>query len=324
MTNPSAELLTQSKDKEGKKASAKTFPISSIPDVMNRMGWKVAARVMRQWFDGEAFELSQQHKQGKLPASTLDKKNLITDIPFDWLFTASDRVKPKVDQFLSELAASTEFNSSIGKSKGLLDQLSNGLVVMMTRLRRLGLLDVKAGKLKDAFCDFGDKTAIELEELSQFNLIRVGSTTQEKALDALDDVYGAFGNFLVKVAATRFRTIVDDNGFQAIEIMELGFYGRDTYDFLNDDGDQLLGYWADEGVLRPNVYDYFVGKPAVIKNEGVDYCRITNDHFNEFRNKYKKGGDMISFTTVKLYETSFIVHLGPLDFEEYKFRSGSM
>lgn len=74
MTNPSAELLTQAKDKEGKKVSAKTFPISSIPDVMDRMGWKVAARVMRQWFDGEAFELSQQHKQGKLPASTLDKK----------------------------------------------------------------------------------------------------------------------------------------------------------------------------------------------------------------------------------------------------------
>lgn len=323
MAIPPSVLMTMAKYREGQKHQAKTFPLTSIPDVMDRMGWKVGARVMRKWFDGEVFELSQKHKQEKLPASTLDKNNLITDIPFDWLLTAADRVKPKVDQFLNELATSNEFNSSVGKSKGFFDELSNGLVVMMTRLKRLGLLDVNAGKLKDAFCDFSNKTALELEELSQFNLIRIGSTTQEKALDALDDVYGAFGNFLVKVAATRFRTIANDNGFQAIEIMEVGLYGRDTYDFLNDDGDQLLGYWADEGVLRPNAYDYFVGKPAVIKSEGVEYCRITNDHFNQYRKLHKKGGDMISYTTVKLYEVSFVVHLGSIDFEEYKYRSES-
>jgi hypothetical protein len=323
MTFPQAGQLTLARDKEGQKVEAKTFPISSIPAVMDRLEWTVAARTMRQWFAGEPFELSQAYKQGELPPSSLEAKNLITDIPFDWLFTASDRVKPKVDEFLAELSEATEYSSSVGKAKGSLNELSNGLVVMMTRLKRLGLLDMSAGKLKDAYTDFSDKTAIELEELSQFNLIRVGSTPQEQATDALDDVYGAFGNFLVKVAATRFRTIVDDNGFQAIEIEEVGLYGRDTYDFLNDDGDQLLGYWADEGVLRPGVYDYFIGKPAVISSEGVDYCRITNDHFNQYRKLHNKGGDMISYTTVKLYETSFIVHLGPLDFEEYKSRAGS-
>lgn len=322
MIFPQAAQLTLAKDKEGHKVEAKTFPISSIPVVMDRMGWAVAARIMRQWFAGEPFELSQDYKQGKLPASSLDAKNLIADIPFDWLFTASDRVKPRVDEFLAELSTATEYNSSVGRAKGSLNELSNGLVVMMTRLKRLGLLDANAGKLKDAYTDFSDKTAIELEELSQFNLIRVGSTSQEQATDALDDVYGAFGNFLVKVAATRFRTIVDDNGFQAIEIEEVGLYGRDTYDFLNVDGDQLLGYWADEGVLRPGVYDYYIAKPDVISSEGVDYCRITNDHFNQYRKLHNKGGDMISYTTVKLYETSFIVHLGPIDFEEYKLRAG--
>ncbi len=29
------------------------------------------------------------------------------------------------------------------------------------------------------------------------------------------------------------------------------------------------------------------------------------------------------YTTVKLYDLSFIVHLGPIDFDEYLSRSGS-
>ncbi|WP_460164679.1 hypothetical protein [Pseudomonas sp. S2_F03] len=87
-------------------------------------------------------------RQGDIAASTLSADKLITDIPFEWLFTGSKRVKPKVDEYIAELSSTSEFNGSAGRVKGSLDELSKGLIVLMTRLQRLGLLDAKSKKLK--------------------------------------------------------------------------------------------------------------------------------------------------------------------------------
>jgi hypothetical protein len=322
MPAPIKAPLTPAQNKEGQSVQAKVFQLSSIPKVMDKLGWTVAARVMRKWFAGEPYELPKSVKQGDIAASTLSADKLITDIPFEWLFTGSKRVKPKVDEYIAELSSTSEFNGSAGRVKGSFDELSKGLIVLMTRLQRLGLLDAKSKKLKSSYLDYSDKTAIELEDISQFNLIRFGAKDWEKATDALDDVYGALGTFVVKVAATKFRTIQNDHGFPAIEIEQVGLYVRDTYDFLNAGDDQLLGYWAPEGVTRPGPIDYFA-EPALIEKAGVEYHKVTNGHFNKYRQVNGKGGDMMIYTTVKLYDVSFIIHLGPIDFEEYLSRSGS-
>ncbi|MBX8469981.1 hypothetical protein K5E37_13100 [Pseudomonas sp. RIT778] len=322
MPAPVNAPLTPAENKEGQKVQAKVFQLSSIPKVMDKLGWTVAARVMRKWFAGAPYELSKSVKQGDVSASTLTAEKLITDIPFEWLFSGSDRVKPKVDEYIAGLSVTSEFNGSVGRVKGSFDELSKGLIVLMTRLQRLGLLDVKSKRLKGAYLDFSDKTAMELEDISQFNLIRFGASDWEKATDALDDVYGALGTFVVKVAATRFRTIQNDHGFPAIEIEQVGLYVRDTYDFLNAGDDQLLGYWSPEGVIRPGPIDYFT-EPAVIEKGGVDYYKVTNGHFNKYRQLHGKGGDMMIYTTVKFYDVSFMIHLGPIDFDEYQSRSRS-
>ncbi|UZA71573.1 DUF6402 family protein [Pseudomonas viridiflava] len=322
MPAPIAAPLTPAQNKEGQNVQAKTFPLSSIPKVMARLGWTVSARVMNKWFSGAPYELPKAVKQGDVSASTLSAEKLITDIPFEWLFTASDRVKPKVDEYISGFSSTSEFNGSAGRVKGSLDELSRGLVVLMTRLQRLGLLDAKSKKLKGAYLDYSNKTALELEDISQFNLIRFGASDWEKATDALDDVYGALGTFVIKVAATKFRTVENDNGFPAIEVEQIGLYVRDTYDFLNVGDDQLLGYWSPEGVIRPGPIDYFT-EPAVIEKSGVEYYKVTNGHFNKYRKLHKKGGDLMVYTTVKLYDVSFVIHLGPIDFDEYLSRSGS-
>lgn len=322
MPAPIKTALTPAENKEGQSVQVKDFQISSIPRVMDKLGWTVSARVMRKWFAGEPYELSKSVKQGDLAASTLSAEKLLTDIPFDWLFSGSKRVKPKIDEFVAALSSSSEFNNSVGRLKGSLDELSRGLVVLMTRLQRLGLLDAKAKKLKSTYLDYSDKTALELEEISQFNLIRFGATDWEKATDALDDVYGALGTFVVKVAATKLRTISNDNGFPAIEIEQIGLYVRDTYDFLNAGDDQLLGYWSEEGVIRPGPIDY-VTEPKLIEKGGVEYHKVTNGKFNEYRKLHGKGGDFMIYTAVKLYNVSFIIHLGPIDFDEYLSRSGS-
>jgi hypothetical protein len=320
MFTPIKTPLTPAEKKEGHSIKAKTFNLSSIPQVMDKLGWAVAARVMRRWFAGQPYELPISVKQGDTAASALNEENLIIDIPFEWLFTGSKRVKPRLDEYIAGFSSLSEFNGSVGRLKGSINELSRGLIVLMTRLQRVGLLDTKTKMLNSAYLDYSDKTALELEDISQFNLIRFGASDWEKATDSLDDVYGALGTFAVKVAATKVRTISNDRGFSTIEIEQIGLYARDTYDFLNAGDDQLLGYWSPEGVIRPGPIDYLAGA-GLIEKGGVEYYRVTNGHFNKYRKLHGKGGDMMIYTAVKLYDVSFVIHLGPIDFDEYLSRS---
>lgn len=57
-------------------------------------------------------------------------------------------------------------------------------------------------------------------------------------------MYGALGSFIIKIAFTDLTVTRDTDGFMRLEIKELGLYVRDTYEFMNDGDDQLLGYWG--------------------------------------------------------------------------------
>jgi hypothetical protein len=315
--------LTPASQVAGKETPVETFKITDIPLAMDTLGWKEGARVMRKWFVGPAYELPKDVKRGSVSPSNLAPAQLLTDLPFDWLFSSSTRVQRHVEELISELSNVTEFNATVGRLKTPLDQLSKGLIVLMTRLQRIGHLDEKARTLKNAYADFSGLSAIQLEDTSQFNLIRIGASTWEKATDGLDDVYGALGSFAIKIAATKIRTMANDHGFPAIEIEEIGLYVRDTYDFLNVDGDQLLGYWNKKAVIRPGPIDY-LAEPDFIDKAGDRYFKVTNSSFNSYRKKWNKGGDFLVFSTVKRYPVSIVVHLNDVDFDEFKARASSI
>ncbi|ELL7463519.1 hypothetical protein Q4J83_004083 [Salmonella enterica] len=75
---------------------------------------------------------------------------------------------------------------------------------MIGRLEHLGLVDRKSKAMKSAFLDYSEMPAIELDRTSQFNYFPIGDTLWEKATDELDDVYGALGSFIVKIALSFF------------------------------------------------------------------------------------------------------------------------
>lgn len=320
---PILSKLTPASQTAGKEAAVENFKITEIPSAMDSLGWTQGARFMRKWFCDAAYVLPTDVKRGNVPPSTLDPAHLLTDLPFDWLFNSSTRVKADVEELVSGLSNVTEFNPIVGRLKTPLDQLSRGLLLLMTRLKRIGHLDEKAHTLQNAYQDFSNLSAVQLEDTSQFNLIRIGASTWEKATDGLDDVYGALGSFAIKIAATKFRTMANDHGYPAIEIEEIGLYVRDTYDFLNVDGDQLLGYWSKQGVIRPGPIDYFA-EPDYIDKGAVRHFKVTNGSFNDYRKKLKKGGDFLVFSTVKHYPVSIVVHLNNADFEEFKARASDI
>ncbi|MCK8315031.1 DUF6402 family protein [Erwinia amylovora] len=130
--------------------------------------------------------------------------------------------------------------------------------VLMKFVDKLEIME--NGEFKSCYLNFSDLTAIELEKKSQFNYIKIGSTLWEKATDDLDDVYGALDSFIIKVAFTDLDVNRDSSGFVRLEIKELGLYVRDTYDFINDGDDQLLGYWGSNGVIKPGVISELMKK----------------------------------------------------------------
>ncbi|WP_234006087.1 DUF6402 family protein, partial [Cronobacter malonaticus] len=105
-----------------------------------------------------------------------------------------------------------------------------------------GLVDLKTHSIKNIALDYEALSAIELDRKSQFNYFSIGSTLWEKATDELDDVYGALGSFIVKIAFLNLIVSNDKDGFYRIEINQISLYVRDTYEFMNDGNDQPLGY----------------------------------------------------------------------------------
>ena len=223
-----SKLTSQNENKQT--VPVRIFKITDIPDVMERKGWTVSARFMRKWFYDPFYEMTPKEKQNKVDMNTVDKNHIIEDLDFDWLLTSSLRIKPIYDTFVKQVSSVIEYNDYLGRKKQISQQLSNGLCYIINRLDESGLFI--SDEIKDCYLNYGNLSAIELDKTSQFNFIKIGSTLWEKATDTLDDVYGALGSFIIKIAFTDLNVTRDTDGFMRLEIKELGLYVRDTYEWL--------------------------------------------------------------------------------------------
>ena len=313
-------------DKENQKTiPVKLFKITYIPDVMDKKGWVMSARFMRKWFYDPYYEMSLNEKLNKIDMKKIDGIHIVDDLDFEWLYTSSKRVGPVIDNYVSNLAYVREYNGYLGRIEGITNQLSNGLIAIIKRLERLGVVDVKSKVIHNKILDFSSLSAIDLDKTSQFNYFPIGSTLWEKATDELDDVYGALGSFIVKIAFLNMIVAKDKNGFFRIEINKIGLYVRDTYEFMNDGDDQPLGYWGGDNVIKPGIISELM-KKSVINKDGNDYYRVTNSSFVQYRNKCQEEksdttGDFFVFSTVKEISVDIVMHLSSIDLEEYAARS---
>ncbi|HFT0829704.1 DUF6402 family protein [Klebsiella pneumoniae] len=315
-----SKLTSQNENKQT--VPVRIFKITDIPDVMERKGWTVSARFMRKWFYDPFYEMTPKEKQNKVDMNTVDKNHIIEDLDFDWLLTSSLRIKSIYDTFVKQVSSVIEYNDYLGRKKQISQQLSNGLCYIINRLDESGLFI--SNEIKDCYLNYGNLSAIELDKTSQFNFIKIGSTLWEKATDTLDDVYGALGSFIIKIAFTDLNVTRDTDGFMRLEIKELGLYVRDTYEFMNDGDDQPLGYWGENGVIKPGVISELLQK-EYIDDDDCRYFRFTNSSFVRYREKYKnenKTGDFFVYSTVKKIPTNIIIHLNKIDMEEYIYWKG--
>ncbi|ELQ6127303.1 hypothetical protein R2255_004372, partial [Cronobacter dublinensis] len=174
------------------------------PDVMASMGWIIAEKFMRKWFGDSLYEMTREEKIGDKDIATIDKEHVLTDLDFEWLLK-SERVAKIFSNYVLSVSFVKDYHEFLGKKLTTSNALSNGLSVIISRIEQNGFFDRGSETLRECNMDFTSLSAINLENKSQFNFIRIGSTIWEKGTDELDDVYGALDSFIIKVAFTKMR-----------------------------------------------------------------------------------------------------------------------
>lgn len=80
-----------------------------------------------------------------------------------------------------------------------------------------------------------------------------------------------------------------------VYVTHVGIYAGDIYEF---NGAQYLATWnLDKNEVETSIWDYLWGTSDT--DDPKDLA-ITNETFNNYRNKTQKGGDFLAFSPVKL------------------------
>jgi hypothetical protein len=268
----------------------KRFQLEDIPGVMrSRLGWTMAAALMERWFRSARFEISAPMKLGvppyrlhQLPPALLDE-NAVT---MAWALGF-----PRVHTAMAKLQAQWASPAGLELLQSRVKTQSNGRTQQCWRFGNL----TQPAKVLDNTC--------------QVNVQRIGQLS-----DPMDDFYGAMGEASLKVAVSGIVTPTDV-GKTSIEIDEMGFYLRDSYDFSDDTFiSQPLGFWSFYGVERslrlasdvPIAGQWVRDDAAKIRSQAY---LVQNKHFRQFRDQHGRGGDFMIVSDVLRVRLPFPIKL---------------
>ncbi|EFH6732769.1 TPA: hypothetical protein J1X25_004413 [Escherichia coli] len=276
----SSTTTSKVQEQQEKKVSVDFFHIDMIPNAMRKMGWEIAPELMEHWFKiSPAYSFDGESKYDLLSrdARTLPPERVNVDIvKMDWAI--------KYEQVASGIQKlKNSWNTT--KSRSLLKRRLIRLGYNLKKIETIGMSE--------------DVTF--LDATAQVNFMRIGSKA-----DTVNDWYGAIGNANLKVC---LRGCVNhDGGNFIVNVDALGFYLKDTYDFLDDDFlglhiPELLGVWSKSRILNKAetlVYmsSYTQGVFGLLAREFSGFVPVFNSDFRKWREKHNSGGDFIVFSDV--------------------------
>tara|TARA_Y100000296_G_scaffold86647_2_gene127165 strand:- start:1713 stop:2726 length:1014 start_codon:yes stop_codon:yes gene_type:complete len=291
-------------NKQGKICYADVFRLTDLPEVMEKMGWKNSATLMKKWFDSPGYTMTREQKEGLVGASQYPSHLLETSlITMEWALSFP-RIKREYDGMFG--------SRNLYKSIPPIYENPKAKKLLIKRLFR-------ANKFTESPQSFGDltKSALALDEEWQFQRHSVDDNREylnawwkdsTTADPDLDDMWGALARFTFKIAGegtvTPKKKVVKSGGQSSvlvehyeINVSRIGVYIRDTYDF---NGNQYLGHWSKHSAPHVRVYplSYFAGGRG---EKGIcpdDFVSVTNERFNSHRKMTGFGGDLIVLSDV--------------------------
>jgi hypothetical protein len=292
---------------------AQPFQLTEIPDAMDKMGWHVAAALLRKWF---------HHRPKNQAQSTFQKRNgFKEDGSAGYPENRIDRATVKLDWILSFERAAKAFKRLQGPIKlsttAAIDMMARQLQPYRDDNGRIDAL---------AICNFDIH---RLHHYFQFQLIQVDTSSLEKAETFFratlhhgrpDDLAGALGGFAFYAAIAEAEISKSWLGGSEVSVTKVALYMKNPYSFfddLSDGGSQYLGHWNKDGIaLVPFAFiaqkeNFGSWSTYPIQPEG-EYGRtfwpIHNADFRRWQDEHNAGGDMI------LYSDCRVMDIKPITF----------
>ncbi|HCI6431248.1 TPA: hypothetical protein NPO98_001097 [Klebsiella quasipneumoniae subsp. similipneumoniae] len=272
----SSTTTTKEREHQEKKVSVDFFHIDMIPDAMDKMRWSTAAKLMRHWFSIQpayAFDVNSKDQAVNGDPRNLSSSKINVDIvKMSWAIQF-EQVKNGID------ALKKTWCSPKGKTQ-LIERLQN------------------AGDFANncIFLGYSEDVAY-LDATAQVNFKRIGNKT-----DTINAWYGAMGNSVLKVCVRGSTSKI--NGKDAFIIDELGFYLKDTYDFVDvSNTPEPLGIWSKNRILDKKesaIYmsSYLSGFFGDLARIYSGFVPVFNHDFRLWQKKHGTGGDYIVLSDV--------------------------
>lgn len=261
---------------EGFKVFVKPLHLDEIPGAMDKMGWKIAAKLMRHWFSIKpAYVMPKAVRDGqvsptRLPATVIN--NSIVKI--SWV-----RSFPSESMHNAWLDLSLNWNNF------------KGIGQLVNKLKMAGWIPGTQGRFQ-----FGNKnlSVAELDANHAVNFRGFGTL-----LDTVNDLYGAVGTAVFKAAVVGHVIHVDKRDIFVVE--GLAFYVRDTYDFNDNPGiNPPLGIWNRDRVLSKVESINYTTNPAFYAAEKFrGFVSVGNEDFRRWQKVQNSGGDFIVYSDVE-------------------------
>ncbi|EMC0024152.1 DUF6402 family protein [Enterobacter cloacae subsp. cloacae] len=276
----SSTTTTKEREQQEKKVSVEFFHIDMIPDAMRNMGWEMAPKLMEHWFSiSPAYSFDKESKTALLKC---DARNIPhSKISDNIVKMAWANQYPQVRDGIEKLKATWNTQNA---RKELRKHIDN--------------MNISEGE--SAAIGFSDDVK-ELDAIAQVNYLIIGSK-----LDTINDWYGAIGNGNLKVCVRGYVSLLE--GKYRVAIKSLGFYIKDTYDFLDDDKfwidlPESLGVWGKERILNKAetisyMSSYGAGTFGLLVKMFSGFVPVFNSDFRKWQRKHNAGGDYIVFSDI--------------------------
>ncbi|WP_370611524.1 DUF6402 family protein [Citrobacter meridianamericanus] len=286
----SSTTTTKEQKQQEKKVSVDFFHIDMIHDAMDKMQWSTAAKLMRHLFSIQpayAFDVNTKDQ-----AVNGDPRNLSPS---------------KININIVKMSWAIQF-----------EQVKNGI----DALKKTWLTPKGKKQLIERLQDTGDfannciflgysEDVAYLDATAQVNFKKIGSKS-----DTINAWYGAMGNTVLKICVRGYTSKIDGKDVFIIEA--LGFYLKDTYDFVDENNtSEPLGIWSKDRILDKKesaIYmsSYLSGFFGDLARVYSGFVPVFNNDFKSWQNKHDTGGDFIILSDVlwtKIEESDKVVFL---------------
>ncbi|ORF27798.1 DUF6402 family protein [Snodgrassella alvi] len=292
-----AELKTHTMKSAPKTTlNADIFTLDQIPAAMDKMGWVVAAQLMRHWFNGKpAKPFTDKTKTLYVtgPAINIPPEHVNDSIvKMQWAMKfepVQKAIKKLKEKWRSERGL-IELKKRLIQNKGKLEKLNDVKMIdtyLCVNRTTIGEADY------DPFgsYSFSGISGASGSGYSYYSYYGSGMS--------INDFMGAIGLSTLKIVPCGYQTVRDGKNVFITE--KIGFYIKDTYDFL---GRQFLGVWNKNemlGAAKAKEYlNLFESKSwkRIYDLAMQNYAMVWNSDFRKWQQVKNTGIDFVVFSDV--------------------------